>query len=170
MTTCSSQAICAIEVVYMSKKYPNMFRPLDLGFMTLKNRVIMGSMHTNLEETKNWSRIADFYSERAKGGVALIVTGGIAPNKEGAVFKCAAAMLDQADADNHRIVTDAVHENGGKIVMQILHAGRYAYSPDCVAPSAIKSPISPFVPVSLDNEGIATVSYTHLTLPTTPYV
>ena len=154
MTTCSSQAICATEGVYMSNKYPNMFRPLDFGFMTLKNRVIMGSMHTNLEETKNWSRIADFYSERAKGGVALIVTGGIAPNKEGAVFKGAAAMLDQADADNHRIVTDAVHENGGKIVMQILHAGRYAYSPDCVAPSAIKSPISPFVPNSLDNAGI----------------
>ena len=111
-------------------------------------------MHTNLEETKNWSRIAEFYSERAKGGVGLIVTGGIAPNEEGAVFKGAAAMLNQTDADNHRTVTDAVHKNGGKIIMQILHAGRYAYSPDCVAPSAIKSPISPFVPNALDNKGI----------------
>ena len=131
-----------------------MFRPIDFGFVTLKNRVIMGSMHTNLEETKDWGRIADFYSERAKGGVGLIITGGIAPNEEGAVFKGAAAMLDEEDADNHKIVTDAVHKNGGRIAMQILHAGRYAYSPDCVAPSAIKSPISPFVPNALDGEGI----------------
>ena len=131
-----------------------MFRPIDFGFATLKNRVIMGSMHTNLEETKDWGRIADFYSERAKGGVGLIITGGIAPNEEGAVFKGAAAMLDEEDADNHKIVTDAVHKNGGRIAMQILHAGRYAYSPDCVAPSAIKSPISPFVPNALDGEGI----------------
>ena len=114
----------------------------------------MGSMHTNLEETKDWGRIADFYSERAKGGVGLIITGGIAPNEEGAVFKGAAAMLNQEDADNHKIVTNAVHKNGGRIAMQILHAGRYAYSPDCVAPSAIKSPISPFVPNALDGEGI----------------
>ena len=138
----------------MSDKYPNMFRPIDFGFVTLKNRVIMGSMHTNLEETKDWDRIADFYSERAKGGVGLIITGGIAPNEEGAVFKGAAAMLNEEDADNHKIVTDAVHKNGGRIAMQILHAGRYAYSPDCVAPSAIKSPISPFVPNALDGEGI----------------
>ena len=131
-----------------------MFRPIDFGFVTLKNRVIMGSMHTNLEETKDWGRIADFYSERAKGGVGLIITGGIAPNEEGAVFKGAAAMLNAEDADNHKIVTDAVHKNGGRIAMQILHAGRYAYSPDCVAPSAIKSPISPFVPNALDGEGI----------------
>ena len=131
-----------------------MFRPIDFGFVTLKNRVIMGSMHTNLEETKDWDRIADFYSERAKGGVGLIITGGIAPNEEGAVFKGAAAMLDEEDADNHKIVTDAVHKNGGRIAMQILHAGRYAYSPDCVAPSAIKSPISPFVPNALDGEGM----------------
>lgn len=131
-----------------------MFRPIDFGFLTLKNRVIMGSMHTNLEETKDWGRIADFYSERAKGGVGLIITGGIAPNEEGAVFKGAAAMLNEEDADNHKIVTDAVHKNGGRIAMQILHAGRYAYSPDCVAPSAIKSPISPFVPNALDGEGI----------------
>lgn len=131
-----------------------MFRPIDFGFVTLKNRVIMGSMHTNLEETKDWGRIADFYSERAKGGVGLIITGGIAPNEEGAVFKGAAAMLNEEDADNHKIVTDAVHRNGGRIAMQILHAGRYAYSPDCVAPSAIKSPISPFVPNALDGEGI----------------
>ena len=131
-----------------------MFRPIDFGFLTLKNRVIMGSMHTNLEETKDWGRIADFYSERAKGGVGLIITGGIAPNEEGAVFKGAAAMLDEEDADNHKIVTDAVHKNGGRIAMQILHAGRYAYSPDCVAPSAIKSPISPFVPNALDGKGI----------------
>ena len=135
-------------------RFPHLLAPLDLGFTTLRNRVLMGSMHTGLEETKDWSRVAEFYAERARGGVGLIVTGGMAPNPEGGVFPGAAGLFSDADIANHRIVTDRVHENGGKIAMQILHAGRYAYSPDCVAPSAVKSPISPFAPKELDEAGI----------------
>ena len=134
--------------------YPHLFTPLDLGFTTLKNRVLMGSMHTGLEETGDWPRVAAFYAARANGGAALIVTGGMAPNKEGGVFPGAAGLFSQTDIANHRVVTDAVHEAGGKIAMQILHAGRYAYSPDCVAPSPVKSPISPFPPKELDEDGI----------------
>ncbi len=134
--------------------YPHLLAPLDLGFVTLKNRVLMGSMHTGLEETGNWPRVAEFYAERARGQVALIVTGGMAPNREGGVFPGAAGLFSAQDIANHRIVTDAVHAEGGKIAMQILHAGRYAYGPDCVAPSAIKSPISPFAPRELDEDGI----------------
>lgn len=134
--------------------YPHLLAPLDLGFTTLKNRVLMGSMHTGLEETRDWPRVAAFYAERARGEVGLIVTGGMAPNREGGVFPGAAGLFTDQDIANHRIVTDAVHDAGGKIAMQILHAGRYAYSPDCVAPSAIKSPISPFQPCELDEEGI----------------
>ena len=135
-------------------QYPNMLKPLDLGYTTLKNRVIMGSMHTNLEETKNWNRVAEFYAERARGGVALMVTGGIAPNNEGGVFPGAAGVYTDEDIANHKVVTDRVHEAGGKIAMQILHAGRYAYGPECVSASAVKSPISPFPPKELDEEGI----------------
>jgi 2,4-dienoyl-CoA reductase (NADPH2) len=131
-----------------------MLAPLDLGHTTLKNRVIMGSMHTNLEETKDWNRVAEFYAERARGGAALMVTGGIAPNKEGGVFPGAAGLYTETDIANHKIVTDRVHAAGGKIAMQILHAGRYAYGPDCVSASAVKSPISPFVPKELDEDGI----------------
>ncbi|MEJ6393092.1 NADPH-dependent 2,4-dienoyl-CoA reductase [Gymnodinialimonas sp. 2305UL16-5] len=134
--------------------YSHMLAPLDLGFTVLKNRVLMGSMHTGLEETKDWPRVARFYADRAAGGAALIVTGGMAPNKEGGVFPGAAGLFSDQDIANHRVVTDAVHESGGKIAMQILHAGRYAYSPDCVAPSPIKSPISPFPPKELDEAGI----------------
>ncbi|MEM1272475.1 MAG: NADPH-dependent 2,4-dienoyl-CoA reductase [Pseudomonadota bacterium] len=134
--------------------YPHLLRPLDLGHIILPNRVLMGSMHTGLEETKDWARVAAFYAERAHGGVALIVTGGMAPNREGGVFPGAAGLFTKDDIANHRIVTDAVHDAGGRIAMQILHAGRYAYSPDCVAPSAIKSPISPFPPKALDEDGI----------------
>ncbi|MEH6646435.1 NADPH-dependent 2,4-dienoyl-CoA reductase [Sulfitobacter sp.] len=134
--------------------YPNMLAPLDLGFTTLKNRVLMGSMHTGLEETKDWNRVAEFYAARARGGVALMVTGGIGPNLEGSVLPGAAMMVSDDDVVNHKIVTDRVHEAGGKIAMQILHAGRYAYGPKCVAPSAIKSPISPFPPTELDAAGI----------------
>ncbi|MGD1880891.1 MAG: FAD-dependent oxidoreductase [Paracoccaceae bacterium] len=134
--------------------YPNMLAPLDLGFTTLKNRVLMGSMHTGLEETKDWNRIAEFYAERARGEVALIVTGGIGPNLEGSVLPGAAMMTTDEDVANHKVVTDRVHEAGGKIAMQILHAGRYAYGPMCVAPSPIKSPISPFPPNELDEDGI----------------
>ena len=134
--------------------YPHMLAPLDLGFTTLKNRVLMGSMHTGLEETKDWNRVAEFYAARARGGVGLMVTGGIGPNLEGSVLPGAAMMVSDQDVANHRIVTDRVHEADGKIAMQILHAGRYAYGPKCVAPSAIKSPISPFPPTELDAEGI----------------
>lgn len=134
--------------------YPHMLAPLDLGFTTLKNRVLMGSMHTGLEETRDWNRVAEFYAARARGGVALMVTGGMAPNKEGGVFPGAAGLFSDQDIANHKVVTDRVHEAGGKIAMQILHAGRYAYSKDCVAPSAVKSPISPFPPTELDEDGI----------------
>ena len=138
----------------MSTNFPNLLKPLDLGFTTLKNRALMGSMHTNLEETKDWNRVAEFYATRARGDVALMVTGGIAPNTEGGVFPGAAGLFDADDVANHKIVTDRVHGSDGKIAMQILHAGRYAYGPNCVAPSPIKSPISPFVPAELDAVGI----------------
>ena len=134
--------------------YPHLLAPLDLGFTTLKNRVLMGSMHTGLEETKDWNRVAEFYAARARGDVALMVTGGMAPNPEGGVFPGAAGLYTPDDIASHRIVTDRVHDAGGKIAMQILHAGRYAYSPNCVGPSAIKSPISPFPPAELDEAGI----------------
>ena len=124
--------------------YPHLLKPLDLGFTTLKNRVLMGSMHTGIEETHDWNRVAEFYATRARGGVALMVTGGMAPNAEGGVFPGAAGLFSDKDIANHKIVTDRVHEAGGKIAMQILHAGRYAYSKECVAPSPVKSPISPF--------------------------
>ncbi len=138
----------------MPHLFPNLFAPLPLSHITLPNRVLMGSMHTGLEETGDWNRVATFYSERAKGGVALMVTGGMAPNKEGAVFPGAAGLFTRQDIANHRIVTDQVHSAGGRIAMQILHAGRYAYSPLAVAPSPIKSPISPFAPTELDSTGI----------------
>ena len=134
--------------------YPNMLAPLDLGFTTLKNRVLMGSMHTGLEETGDWNRVAEFYADRARGGVALMVTGGIGPNLEGSVLPGAAMMTSDKDVANHAIVTGRVHQAGGKIAMQILHAGRYAYGPQCVAPSPVKSPISPFPPHELDEDGI----------------
>ncbi len=134
--------------------YPHLLAPLDLGFTTLKNRVLMGSMHTGLEETKDWNRVAEFYAERARGEVALMVTGGIGPNLEGSVLPGAAMMTTEEDVANHSIVTERVQAAGGKIAMQILHAGRYAYGPACVAPSPIKSPISPFPPAELDEEGI----------------
>ena len=138
----------------MTTPYPHLFRPLDLGHVTLPNRVLMGSMHTGLEERGDWNRVAAYYAERARGGVGLIVTGGMAPNPEGGVFPGAAGLYTARDIANHRMVTDRVHDHGGRIAMQILHAGRYAYGPDCVAPSAIQSPISPFAPRELDAAGI----------------
>jgi len=134
--------------------YSHLLAPLDLGHVTLRNRVLMGSMHTGLEETKDWNRVAEFYATRARGGVGLMVTGGMAPNPEGGVFPGAAGLYTDQDIANHRHVTDRVHDAGGRIAMQILHAGRYAYSPDCVAPSPVKSPISPFPPKELDEAGI----------------
>jgi 2,4-dienoyl-CoA reductase (NADPH2) len=136
-------------------KYPHLLEPLDLGFTKLRNRALMGSMHTGLEEAKNgFERLAAFYSERARGGVALIVTGGIAPNEEGGVFQHAAKMTTDDEVKQHQIITDAVHQADGKICMQILHAGRYAYSPALVGPSAIQAPINPFTPKELDQAGI----------------
>lgn len=134
--------------------YPHLLAPIDLGHVTLPNRVLMGSMHTGLEETGDWGRVAEFYATRARGGVALIVTGGMAPNTEGGVFPGAAGLFSDKDIANHRRVTDAVHSAGGRIAMQILHAGRYAYGKNCVSASAVKSPISPFVPSELDEAGI----------------
>lgn len=136
-------------------KYKHIFEPLDLGFTTLKNRILMGSMHTGLEEEKNGiDKIATYYAERAKGGVGLIVTGGIAPNVQGWTGPFSARMSTKKHARHHKVITDAVHKEGGKICMQILHAGRYGYHPFAVAPSAIKSPISPFKPFKLNQSGI----------------
>ncbi|MFJ8659858.1 FAD-dependent oxidoreductase [Streptomyces sp. NPDC093795] len=130
--------------------YPHLLSPLDLGFTTLPNRVIMGSMHVGLEETEHgFERMAAFYAERARGGVGLIVTGGIAPNDAGRPWDGGAKLTTTDEVAEHRLITDAVHAEGGRIAMQILHFGRYAYHPALVAPSALKAPISPFVPNEL---------------------
>ena len=130
--------------------YPNLFEPLDLGFTQLKNRVLMGSMHTGLEEAENGHhRMAAFFAERAKGGVGLIITGGIGPNREGGTHSATKNLESQQDIDDHKVITDAVHQQDGKICLQILHTGRYAYSPHLVAPSAIQAPINPFKPKAL---------------------
>ncbi len=134
--------------------YPNLLQPLDLGFTTLKNRVLMGSMHTGLEEGRDLSRLAAYFAERAEGDVGLIVTGGFAPNIEGWAKPFAGMLATRGAVKRHRVVTDAVHQNGGKVALQILHTGRYAYQPFAVAPSAIKSPISPFRPRALSEGGI----------------
>jgi len=135
--------------------YPHLFQPLTLGNLTLPNRVLMGSMHTNLEEAPDgFDRLATFYAERTRAGVGLIVTGGIAPNPEGAVFQGAAKLTNAHEARAHRPVTEAVHGEGGRICLQILHAGRYAYSPELVAPSAIRAPISAFTPRALEGDEV----------------
>ena len=135
--------------------YPHLLAPLKLGFTTLKNRVLMGSMHTGLEEApQGFARLAAFYAERARGGVGLIVTGGIAPNQDGVVMPGAAVLENEAQAENHRQITDAVHQAGGKIAMQILHTGRYAYHRGAVAPSAAQAPISPIRPRELSEDDI----------------
>ena len=135
--------------------YPRLFDPLDLGPMVLPNRIIMGSMHTGLEEEKGgMQRLAKFYAERAAGEASLIVTGGIAPNRAGVVAWGGARMSSPRHANEHRVVTEAVHSEGGRIAMQILHAGRYAYTPFCVAPTRLKSPISRFTPRALSARGV----------------
>ncbi|WP_422448897.1 FAD-dependent oxidoreductase [Endozoicomonas sp. ALB091] len=139
----------------MTTPYPHLLAPLDLGFTTLKNRVLMGSMHTGLEERPNgFERLAAYFAERAVGGVGLIVTGGIAPNQESGGMPGAATMETMDDVKHHQLVTDAVHKAGGKICMQILHTGRYAYHPKCIAPSAIQAPINPFTPKELTSEEV----------------
>lgn len=138
-----------------SSKYPHLLQPLNLGFTTLKNRVIMGSMHTGLEEEKNgYDRMAAYFAERAKGQVGLIVTGGIAPNRQGWTAPFTSKITNKREANRHKKITKSVHENDGKICMQILHSGRYGYHPFAVAPSAIKSPISPFKPWALSKMGV----------------
>ena len=136
----------------MTSPYPHLFEPLDLGFTTLKNRVIMGSMHTGLEEVEHgFDRLAAFYAERARGGAGLIVTGGIAPNDAGRTVHHGARMATEEEAQQHRRITDAVHAEGGRIAMQILHVGRYAYHDKMVGPSPIQAPIAPFVPHELSD-------------------
>ncbi|OKP26510.1 NADPH-dependent 2,4-dienoyl-CoA reductase [Serratia fonticola] len=135
--------------------YPNLLAPLDLGFTTLKNRVLMGSMHTGLEELPNGpERMAAFYAERAAAGVALIVTGGIAPNEKGVVYRGASVLNQPQQVAHHQIVTEAVHQAGGKIALQILHTGRYSYQPQPVAPSALQAPINPFSPAALTTQEV----------------
>ncbi|MGW4788227.1 FAD-dependent oxidoreductase [Streptomyces sp. HUAS TT11] len=131
-------------------RYPHLLTPLDLGFTTLPNRVLMGSMHVGLEEAeRGFERMAAFYAARARGGVGLIVTGGIAPNEAGRPYEGGAKLTTDAEAEQHTVVTEAVHREGGRIAMQLLHFGRYAYHRDLVAPSALQAPISPFVPHAL---------------------
>jgi 2,4-dienoyl-CoA reductase (NADPH2) len=135
--------------------YPHLLAPLDLGFTTLRNRVVMGSMHTGLEDRfYNYGKLAAFYRERARGGVGLIVTGGISPNRSGWLLPFGGTLNFKGDVLNHRRVTSAVHEEGGKILMQILHSGRYGYQPFVVSASEKKSPISPFKPRALTEAGI----------------
>jgi len=130
--------------------YPNLLSPLDLGFTTLRNRVVMGSMHTGLEDrARDTDRLAEYFAERARGGVGLIITGGYAPNRTGWLLPFAAQMLSSSDARRHRRITGPVHDAGGKILLQILHAGRYAYHPFSVSASSIKAPINPFRPRAL---------------------
>lgn len=136
-------------------RYPSLFAPLDLGFTTLKNRVLMGSMHTGLEERPDGAeRLAAFYAERARHGVALIVTGGVAPASSGVTMEGGAVLNDVSQLPHHRMITDAVHSEGGKIALQILHTGRYSYQPNLVAPSSIQAPINPFKPHALTHDQI----------------
>ena len=135
--------------------FPHLLKPLNLGFTQLKNRVVMGSMHTSLEETeRGFEKVAAFYRERAKGGVALIITGGISPNNSGMLAPNRAVMQTAQDVEDHQLITQAVHHYDCKICMQILHAGRYAYVPELVAPSAIQAPISPYSPRALSHDEV----------------
>lgn len=154
---CVTGPMAGSEKNHMSahNKYPHLLEPLDLGFTRLRNRILMGSMHTGLEERPHgFERLAAFYAERARGGVGLIVTGGIGPNAEGAVAAGAARLDTEEKAAEHRAVTKAVHKEGGKICLQILHAGRYACNPANVAPSAVQAPVNPFKPHELTEEEI----------------
>lgn len=135
--------------------YSHLFSPLDLGFTVLKNRILMGSMHTGLEENPNDApKLAQFYAQRAAADVALIVTGGISPNKQGVLLPHAATLMCESQLPTHQLITDAVHQQGGKIALQILHTGRYSYQPNLVAPSAIQSPITPFMPTEMSHQQI----------------
>ncbi|VWC88838.1 FAD-dependent oxidoreductase [Burkholderia lata] len=139
----------------MTSLYPHLTTPLELGFTSLRNRVLMGSMHVGLEEAPNgFERMAAFYAERARGEAGLIVTGGFAPNERGRPAPGGAMLTTEAEAERHRVVTRAVHAEGGKIALQILHFGRYAYHPALAAPSALKAPINPFTPHALSSDEV----------------
>jgi len=141
--------------VNFDTRFPHLFEPLNLGFTTLPNRLLMGSMHTGLEDRVwNYGKLAAYFAERARGGAGLIVTGGIAPNRRGSLAPLASKLTNRWEVQRHRKVTSAVHAEGGRICMQILHAGRYAYHPFSVAPSAIQAPINPFKPKALNAAGI----------------
>ncbi len=144
-----------MELVVDNTPFKALFEPLDLGFTQIRNRLLMGSMHTGLEEEATLERLAAFYKERAQGGVGLIVTGGISPSRVGRLAPASAKLTNAKERERHEVVTHAVHEHGGKIALQILHAGRYGYHPFIVAPSRVKAPISPFTPWKLTKRGIS---------------
>ncbi len=149
----------------MSAMYPNLLKPLDLGFTQLRNRVLMGSMHTGLEEHKEGlQKLAAFYEERAKGGVGLIVTGGFSPNLRGRLHPLSAEFSKPKHAKAHQVVTEAVHKHGGKIALQILHAGRYAMHPFAQSASGIKAPIAKFAPSEMSERQIKRPSTLLLTV------
>src|SRR5690606_15909586 len=139
----------------VNSPYPHLLKPLDLGFCTLPNRVLMGSMHTGLEDrARDYDKLAAYFAERARGGVGLMVTGGIAPGVRGWLAPFGGKLSWRFETRRHRRVTAAVHEEGARICMQILHAGRYGYHPLSVAPSRVKSPITPFTPSALSDRGV----------------
>ncbi|ACC42685.1 NADPH dependent 2,4-dienoyl-CoA reductase FadH [Mycobacterium marinum M] len=139
----------------MTSPYPNLLSPLDLGFTTLRNRVVMGSMHTGLEDRpKDTDRLAEYFAERARGGVGMLITGGYAPNRTGWLYPFASELVTPAEARRHRRITGAVHDADAKILLQVLHAGRYAYHPLSVSASSIKAPINPFRPRKLTSRGV----------------
>ncbi|NUS61693.1 MAG: NADPH-dependent 2,4-dienoyl-CoA reductase, partial [Lysobacter sp.] len=139
----------------MSAHYPHLFRPLDFGFTSLRNRILMGSMHTGLEDrARDFPKLAKYFEERAAGGAGLIVTGGFAPNLVGWLKPFAGKLSWRHEAKPHRLVTEAVHAHGAHICLQLLHAGRYAYHPLSVAPSKLKAPINPFTPRALSARGV----------------
>ncbi len=143
---------CYIIARVTPNPFPHLLAPLDLGFTTLPNRVLMGSMHTGLEDrAEDFPKLAAYFAERARGGVGLIVTGGIAPNAAGWTKPFAGTLSGRRHLARHRLVTGAVHAEGGRICMQILHTGRYAYHPLAVAPSRLKAPIAPFTPRELSD-------------------
>ena len=151
----ASRTANTIETASTNEYYPHLFEPLDLGFTTLKNRMVMGSMHTGLEDRfYNYGKLAAYFAERAKGGVAMMITGGISPNREGWLLPAGGTMNTRADVINHQRVTRAAHKYDSKIIMQILHSGRYGYHPFAVSASPIKSPISPFKPRKMSIKNI----------------
>ena len=153
----------------MNAHYPRLFEPLDLGHTTLKNRILMGSMHTGLEDRfYHIDKLAAYFAERAKGGVGLIVTGGYSPNRRGELSPLGSKMDNKVTARLHRKVTKAVHDEGGKIALQILHAGRYGYTPYSVSASARKAPINPFKPSELSHKQIIKGGMLHFVMGDKP--